>query len=216
MKKIQRLYIVLTIITFFYPYISSSQLVNNVKAENLVTADSLNAVLPLDSTNIDSIQTDSTQNPKQAQLEGPIKYSADIVQVGKDKNRIYLDGNAKVVYQNMTLDAAKILINQEDRTLYAEGKSDTTDSLGKPIYTGIPVFTERGREPMTGNTLLYNFETKRGKISYGKTKMPPGYYKGENVYKISQNTLLVEDGYFTSCEYIDEPHFFFFFYKMRI
>jgi hypothetical protein len=69
---------------------------------------------------------------------------------------------------------------------------------------------------MNGNTLHYNFYTKRGKISYGKTKMPPGYYKGENVHKISKNTLLVEDGYFTSCEYIDEPHFYFRSDKMRI
>ena len=69
---------------------------------------------------------------------------------------------------------------------------------------------------MNGMTLQYNFITKRGKISQGKTKMPPGYYKGDNIYKISKNTLLVKDGYFTSCEYIDDPHFYFRSDVMRI
>ena len=199
------------------PFVSVAQIADSLKVADSGAKDSVNVFLPSDSTSQDSIQTDSTQTKKEsAQLEGPIKYYADTVQVSRDKNRIYLEGNAKVVYQNMTLDAAKILINQTDRTLYAQGVSDSTDSLGNPIYTGIPVFTESGREPMTGNTLLYNFETKRGKISYGKTEMPPGYYKGENVHKISKNTLLVEDGYFTSCEYIDEPHFYFRSDKMRV
>jgi len=201
---------------FFFPFFSSAQIPDSTLKETYSPYDTLDVTTPLDSSAVDSVQSDSSDAKEKAQLEGPIKYYADIVQVSKEKNRIYLDGNAKVVYQNMTLDAAKILINQDDRTLYAEGVSDTTDSLGNPIYTGVPVFTEKGQEPMTGNTLLYNFETRRGKISYGKTRMPPGYYKGENVHKISQNTLLVEDGYFTSCENIDHPHFYFRSDKMRV
>jgi lipopolysaccharide assembly outer membrane protein LptD (OstA) len=216
-KKNQLIYLFFTIIIFSLPIHSAAQISDSLNTETSHSYDSLNVVLPFDSTKVDSIQSDSTESGEaSAQLEGPIKYYADVVQVSRDKNRIYLEGNAKVVYQNMTLDAAKILINQDDRTLYAEGVSDTTDSLGNPIYTGTPIFTESGREPMTGNTLLYNFYTKRGKISYGKTKMPPGFYRGENVHKISKNTLLVEDGYFTSCEYIDEPHFYFRSPKMRV
>jgi len=216
-KKIQNINLVLSIIICFLPVFSQAQFTDSLEVDTSPPGDSLNVILPLDSTMTDSAQSDSLKtDQKTKQLEGPIKYYADVVQVSRDKNRIYLEGNAKVVYQNMTLDAAKITINQENRTLFAEGVSDTTDSLGNPIYTGIPVFTESGREPMTGNTLLYNFYTKRGKISYGKTKMPPGFYKGENVHKISKNTLLVEDGYFTSCEYIDEPHFYFRSNKMRV
>jgi lipopolysaccharide assembly outer membrane protein LptD (OstA) len=210
------IYIIAVIIIFSFPFFSSAQIPDSTQAETFSLDDTLEVTASLDSSIVDSVQSDSTEGKKDAQLEGPIKYYADVVQVSKDKNKIYLEGNAKVEYQNMTLDAAKILINQDDRTLYAEGVSDTTDSLGNPIYTGVPVFTEKGREPMTGNTLLYNFETRRGRISYGKTKMPPGFYKGENVHKISQNTLLVEDGYFTSCENIDDPHFYFRSDKMRV
>jgi lipopolysaccharide assembly outer membrane protein LptD (OstA) len=216
-KNIKYITLLLTIIILSHPVISKAQITNDRQLNSSLSSDSLYFTLSLDSTNLDSIHSDSIQTEKKSdKLEGPINYYADIVMVSRDKNNIYLEGNAKVAYQNMTLEAAKILINQDNRTLYAEGISDTTDSLGNPIYKGTPIFTESGQEPMSGNNLQYNFYTKRGKISQGKTRMPPGYYKGDNVYKISKNSLLVEDGYFTSCEYIDEPHFYFRSDEMRI
>jgi len=216
-KNIQFITFILTILILLYPALSVAQVIDNPQNRDSLYSDSLTITMPLDSVNLDTVQSDSIEmEKKSAQLEGPIKYYADTVRVSRGNNNIYLEGNAKVAYQNMTLEAAKILIDQDNRILFAEGVSDTTDSLGNPIYTGTPVFNESGREPMTGNTLTYNFYTKRGKISYGKTKMPPGFYRGENVHKISKNTLLVEDGYFTSCEYIDEPHFYFRSDRMRV
>ena len=217
MKNIQYINFFLIVIVTSLPVFSVAQISDSLKSGVSLSGDRLSVVTSLDSTKLDSVQSDSIDSEKKtAQLEGPIKYQADSVQVSRNKNNIYLEGNAKVFYQNMTLEAAKILIDQNDHTLFAEGVSDTTDSLGNPIYTGTPVFTESGQEPMRGSTLLYNFYTKRGKISNGKTQMPPGFYRGENVHKISKNTLLIEDGYFTSCEYIDEPHFYFRSNKMRV
>ncbi len=46
--------------------------------------------------------------------------------------------------------------------------------------------------------------------------MAPGHYRGETIKKIGKNTLLVKDGYFTSCDSIDDPHFYFRSNKMRI
>jgi lipopolysaccharide assembly outer membrane protein LptD (OstA) len=184
-------------------------------------SDSTAAILPADTT-LGLVQVDSSQVPssradsgKVIQLEGPIYYWSDQGGVSWDQNKIYLQGNAKIVYQEMTLEAEKILIDQKNHYLYAEGIVDTVDSLGNPVYKGAPVFTEQGEEPIYGNTLYYDFQTKRGKINYGKTKMSPGYYRGQNINKISDKTMLVKDGYFTSCEYIDNPHFYFRSNKMR-
>ena len=181
-------------------------------------SDTLNYNEITDSLSADSVRIDSTQNDQNqgVQLEGPITYSASIVSVSRTGNKIYLEGDAQVVYQKLTLVAEKIVINQDDKSMYAEGVIDTIDSEGNPVYSGTPVFSERGEEPIHGKTLYYDFNTKRGKIGYGKTKMPPGYYKGEQIYKITDKTLLIEDGYFTSCEYIDNPHFYFRSPKMRV
>ena len=172
-------------------------------------------------TNEDTLVTDTTKSigyvsQRDDQLEAPIYYWSETGNVSKSNNKIYLSGNAKIKYQSMTLEAEKIMIDQDKHYLFAEGVQDTVDSLGNPIFKGSPIFTELGQEPIYGNSLLYDFKTKRGKIKYGKTQMPPGYYKGSRINKISANTLLVKDGYFTSCEYIDDPHFFFRSEKMRV
>jgi len=175
--------------------------------------DSLSRV---DSTLSDSLIADSTNQKEKFQLQSKIVYDADIVSLSRSKNKIYLYGNAQVKYENMTLTAARIIVDQNNNKLFAEGIIDTVDSLGNPIYKDTPVFTEVGEEPMHGNTLRYDFKSKRGKIVYGKTQMSPGYYRGQDIFKISDNSLLISDGYFTSCEYIDNPHFYFRSDKMRV
>jgi lipopolysaccharide assembly outer membrane protein LptD (OstA) len=153
---------------------------------------------------------------KKADLEGPIKYWAELITLQNNGNIIQLSGNAKMEYQDMKLTAAHIKIDREKNTLYAQGKPDSLDADSNIVFTNTPIFTEKGDEPMNGDFIEYNFKTKRGKITMGTTKMDPGYYKGEQVNKIGEKTLLVKTGYFTSCEYIDHPHFYFKSDEMRL
>jgi lipopolysaccharide export system protein LptA len=169
-----------------------------------------------DSLTADSTAADTIAAKKKSDLEGPIRYWCDSVFVSRTGNKIYLFGNAKITYQNMTLEAAKITIDQDDHYLFAEGIIDTIDTAGNPVYKGIPIFTETGQEAIYGDSLYFDIKTKRGRIANGKTQMPPGYYKGIAIHKISDKTLLVKDGYFTSCEYIDDPHFYFRSADMRV
>ena len=192
-------------------------------AAQTASSDSIN--IPTDSTYISAlpdsgysaIQADSVSPAKKkADLEGPIKYWADDITLHNNGNLIQLSGNAKLEYQDMNLTAARIQIDRENNILYAQGQSDSVDADSNIIYSGTPVFTEKGDEPMNGDFIEYNFKTRRGKIIMGTTKMDPGYYKGEEVNKIGEKTLLVKTGYFTSCEYIDHPHFYFKSNEMRV
>ena len=192
-------------------------------AAQTASSDSIN--IPTDSTYISAlpdsgysaIQADSVSPAKKkADLEGPIKYWADDITLHNNGNLIQLSGNAKLEYQDMNLTAARIQIDRENNILYAQGQSDSVDADSNIIYSGTPVFTEKGDEPMNGDFIEYNFKTRRGKITMGTTKMDPGYYKGEEVNKIGEKTLLVKTGYFTSCEYIDHPHFYFKSNEMRV
>ena len=182
---------------------------NDSLQTSMTPMDSLLIQAQADSQNVDSTESE-------AQLEAPIYYWTDNGMVSRQGNKLYLTGNAKIVYQDLTLEAEKIMIDQDKNYLFAEGVKDSVDSLGNTVYRGNPVFTEKGREPIRGKTIHYDFKTKRGKINYGITEMPPGYYKGERIDNIGSKTLLVEEGYFTSCEYIDHPHFYFKSSKMRV
>jgi lipopolysaccharide assembly outer membrane protein LptD (OstA) len=116
-KNIKYIIFFLIIIVLSLPVLSVAQISDSLKSGVSLSSDSLSVVTSLDSTKLDSVQSDSIDSEKKsAQLEGPIKYQADIVRVSRNENNIYLEGNAKVVYQNMTLEAAKILIDQDDHT----------------------------------------------------------------------------------------------------
>jgi lipopolysaccharide assembly outer membrane protein LptD (OstA) len=155
----------------------------------------------------DSIKSSEKEQPPE--LLGPIKYWADDISLKDNGSRINLKGNAKIIYQNKVLTAAFIRIDRENKLLTAWGVADSLDKDGHPVLRGTPVFEEPGQEPMRGDRIEYNFETERGKVRMGKTEMEPGYYRGAQINRIADSTLLISDGIFTSCEYIDHPHFYF-------
>lgn len=201
---------ILTTIFLFFPLIITAQ----------ETGDSLfvfnNQVV--DSSSVDSlISVDSalTKKPKAA-IADKIPYKADQISISPSKNKIYLSGNAQIIYEELTLTAEKITIDKENNKLYASGVLDSIDADGNEVFKGNPVFTEKGQEPMKGKFIEYDFNTKRGKINVGLTNMEPGYYRGSDIYKIADSTMLIEDGYFTSCDLEENPHFYFRSDRMRL
>jgi lipopolysaccharide assembly outer membrane protein LptD (OstA) len=154
--------------------------------------------------------------PKSSTVEGPVKYWAENILFSLPSQTTHMEGNAKIVYQSITLTAGKIDIDWSKNYLVAEGVADSTDSLGNQVYRDLPVLTEKGEEPIKGFRLEYDFTNNRGKVLEGQTDMEPGHYRGENIRKVGKETLFIQDGYFTTCDLEDDPHFFFRSDKMRI
>ena len=177
------------------------------------------AEIAADTTVIDSTTSDSLKTlnaPEKSGLEGPVKYDAERISFSIKKRQSYLNGNVTIKYQNIELEAGHVIINWDKSIMTAIGRVDSTDSLGNVLHRSPAVFKETGNEPIYGEELAYNFKTKRGRVMSGKTEMSPGYYKGSQINKIGKNTLLVRDGYFTTCDSIDHPHYYFRTAKMRI
>lgn len=164
----------------------------------------------------DAGATDSSSAARKGVLTDKTPYKADNISISVDGNIIYLKGHAEFKYQDLTLTAHQIKIDNNINMLYANGVLDSTDADGNRYFTGNPVFSQKGQEPMSGETIEYDFTTRRGKIKTGRTKMPPGYYKGENIYKVADSTLLVRNGYFTTCDLPDHPHYYFKSNRMRL
>nr|NIV15382.1 hypothetical protein [Fodinibius sp.] len=146
--------------------------------------------------------------PSRSQIQGPIKYWADSISFSLPNQTTHLWGDVRIEYQNVTLTAGKVDIDWPQNVMVAQGIADSTDSLGNKIMTDYPVLTERGQAPINGIRLEYNFKNKRGKVLEGRTEMEPGYYRGEDIRKVGQETLFIKDGYFTTCE-LDTPHYYF-------
>ncbi len=154
--------------------------------------------------------------PPSSGIDGPIRYLADHIGFSIARQTTHLMGDVKIEYQDVTLTAADVTIDWQENNMIALGVADSTDSLGNAVYRNTPVLTEGSDEPIRGFRLEYNFKNNRGKVLEGRTIMSPGFYRGKNVAKIGQETLLIQDGYFTTCDNEDHPHFYFRAKKMRV
>ena len=125
-------------------------------------------------------------------------------------NKIYYYGDAKVVYEDITIEAAYIEFDMDKRTVFAKG---LLDSVGK-LY-GNPVFLE-GDKKYLSESMTFNFETKKGVITKVFTEDAMGYIHGKKIKKMEDNTINIKSGSFTTCSNQEHPHFEFHFGKAKV
>lgn len=158
----------------------------------------------LDDLANDSLQIKSdtikSQVPK-GDIETTIEYSArDSIRASVDGKKIWLYGEAKIVYGEIKLEADEILINYGENTLTANG---TRDSLGNRV--GYPVFTD-GADVYETKDIVYNFKTRRARISEVVTEQGGGYLHADAAFKNEKNEILSVRNSYTTCN-LEHPHF---------
>lgn len=147
-------------------------------------------------------------------IDSVVVYSAaDSIVYSLSNKTMYLFGKAKINYRELGLKADKVDINWNTSLLKAQGVPDSTDSSGTG-YRGLPDLID-GAESYHGSTIAYNFKTKKGKINLGKTEIEQGYYRGQEIKKISSDVLFVADGKYTTCD-AEHPHYYFGSPEMKI
>ena len=155
-----------------------------------VTADTLKR--PSDSTIV--------QQPR-GDIETTINYSArDSIRASVDGKMIWLYGAAKIVYGVIELEADEIVIDYGNSTLTAHG---TRDSTGQRV--GYPIFKNE-QEVYETKDIVYNFKTKRARISEVVTTMGDAYLHGDVVYKNEKGELLSLRNSYTTCN-LEHPHY---------
>lgn len=171
-----------------------------INAQVLPQKDSTVVVLKADSIKI--IRTDSFRISKDA-IEETIEYAAeDSCIFNLKEKKAYLYGNASVKFEGMDLKAALIIVDFNKKEIYAKGRYD---SLGK--YVDKPIFNDGERETLA-DTMLYNFNTKKGR-TYGITlKEDDGYIICNKVFRDADNSIYSDEGKYTTCNRTDHPHFY--------
>ncbi len=114
--------------------------------------------------------------------------------------KAYLYNKAKIVYEDITLEAAYIEIDFDDNSVFAKG---LLDSAGKVF--GEPIFKE-GTDEYKTKSIKYNFKTKKGLVYSVTRQEGDAYVFIEEGKKMPDNTTYVHDGFFTTCS-LEHPHF---------
>ncbi|MDP8267211.1 MAG: putative LPS assembly protein LptD [Candidatus Tenebribacter davisii] len=138
----------------------------------------------------DSLLTDSLQTDQSYQVDS-LFYSADSIDYNVEKEIIQLSGNTSVKYHTSTINADTIAIDLKKEQAFAKGKS----------------YLQDGTQNMLGRDINYDLKTKWGLVSSGSSKFDKGFYYGEEIRKIDDDTYDVDKGIFTTCDAL-HPHFY--------
>jgi hypothetical protein len=198
--RMLRLFTFLGLIWFGFPAFSQ----NKRPATNTPVVPKPTEILPTDTAALNAerraLKADSIRK-RQSDIETTITYSArDSIRSSVDRKIVHLYGDAKIQYGIIQLMAEDITIDYETSTISADGKPDST---GKD--RGYPIFIN-GSEKYETKSIIYNFKTKKARISEVLTKQGEGILHGSAVYKNERNELLSIRNAYTTCD-LKEPHY---------
>ena len=118
-------------------------------------------------------------------------------------------GKASIKYEDMRLDAPKILVDYNTSVFDAFAEKD---SLGE--LTELPVFTDKGGG-FEAEHMKYNYSTRKGRTVNVSSEIEEGYYTGANVKRLETGELYIRNGIYTTC-LKDDPDFWFYGRDMKI
>ncbi|NMM49390.1 putative LPS assembly protein LptD [Marinigracilibium pacificum] len=180
---------------------SDSSSVSN-ETRNL-TDDILNQKDTVPENSADTLEVDlsaKTSNP--SGLSGEIKYFAkDSTIMDVVSNKVYLYNDAWITYEDIKLEADRIVIDYEEQSLSAEGVQDSTGKV-----RGQPVFNE-GTQTYYVRKLKYNFKTERAIVEGIVTKQGEAIMHGDQMYKNEKDEIFISKTKYTTCNHI-EPHYY--------
>lgn len=189
--------------------LSASACDQSASSQNLLQ--SSNDTLKSDTTRQDTVpQTasdtlssgESSKKGSDNFLDSKVEYNAkDSIVMSRDQNKIYLYGEAKIVYGNIELTADYIEYSQDSNLVYATGVKDSTGQM-----TGLPVFKEGGKT-YDSRIIRYNFKTKKGYIRKVITEEEGGYLHSEVTKKHQNREFHFKNGKYTTCDK-EHPHFY--------
>lgn len=143
-------------------------------------------------------------------LEDEVDYSSnDSILFDITGKNVFLYGMAEINYQNINIKAGYIEISFDSNILTATGIRDST---GKIVQK--PLFTE-GDKSFRADTMVYNFDTKKGIIKQVITEEGEGFLHGEKIKKMPDDNINITHGKYTTCN-LDEPHFHIGFNRARV
>jgi LPS-assembly protein len=143
-------------------------------------------------------------------LDAPVAYFAkDSAVVMISAKKIYLYGETKTEYEDITLTAPKVEIDQQSQIMTAYNGKDSAGTVTEDAK-----FTQ-GDQAFTSDTIRYNFKTQRGLTINTITETGEMFVHGPLVKKVDKNVTYVKGGFFTTCN-LDVPHFGFKTDKLKV
>ncbi|MCZ2085820.1 MAG: LPS-assembly protein LptD, partial [Flavobacteriales bacterium] len=142
-----------------------------------------------------SVSKSDTVVLKKEQLEAVVKFKADRNRNDIQKRMTYLNKNAQVKYQDMTIDADYISIDWDKSLVFARGE---LDSLGKIIKPAVAI---QGGKTYEYDEFTYNIKTRQAIAFNARTEESEGVIVAEKTKKYNDSVFFMKRGKYTTDEY---------------
>lgn len=136
-------------------------------------------------------------------LDAPVRYEAEdsaVIMIAEKKITLY--GKTKTEFQDITLTAPQVELDQQSQVMTAFNRRD---SLGDVIEEAQFV---QGESSFTSDTIRYNFKSRKGITVNTITQQGEMFVHGHVVKQVNEMVTFVKEGLFTTCN-LDQPHFAF-------
>jgi lipopolysaccharide assembly outer membrane protein LptD (OstA) len=150
------------------------------------------------------------ENPE---VEDTIWYSAERIDYRIDEKLITLREESSLKYDQVSLTAGKITYHTTEQILVAE--SIKSQEGEKQSQEGSPVLQD-GDDRIEGERMSYDLRSRRGKVKAGVTNIQRGTYRGELLRKITDEVLLADRCFYTTCDSTKPYYTHFYARKMKI
>ncbi|MHA4895042.1 putative LPS assembly protein LptD [Pedobacter sp. PWIIR3] len=149
-----------------------------------------------------SPRTNAQSKPKDTVASEKVEYKAkDSTRVDKEKEIVYLYGEARVIYQGFELDADYIEFNTKTNIVFARGRNN---SKGK--YVGRPILKMEGQGTSKADSLRYNIKSGAGNIFGVFTEQEGGFFSGGKAKKQPDDEIHSKGQTYSTCN-LPHPHF---------
>ena len=174
-----------------------SQEFDSLRISPSIISSELDTVIRADSTLYDSI----VQPIRKSDIETTINYTAqDSIRFNSQTQEVFMFGDTYIDYGEITLEAERIDVNWNIRTIHASYITDTTGkAIGKPVYSD-------GSDIYGTDEIIYNFKNRRALIKGVVTQKDEAFMHGKDVKKNSEDELFIKQASYTTCN-LAEPHF---------
>jgi lipopolysaccharide assembly outer membrane protein LptD (OstA) len=154
-----------------------------------------------------AVRADTSEATSPSGVDSVVTFTArDSVLYHVGTRTMDLYGTATIRYKELGLDADRVSVDWNTAELTAHGIPDSSDTTGTK-QRGLPVLKD-GPDTYNGESVAYNFRTRKGKIGVGRTAIDEAWYRGASIKKVDEDVMFVEDGAFTTCE-LETPHYHF-------
>lgn len=143
-------------------------------------------------------------------LAAPIKYAAeDSAVVLVTEKKVLLFGKTKTEYQDISLTAPQVEVDQATQVVTAVNKKDSSGVITEEARF------KSGESEFTSDTIRYNFKTQIGLTKNTYTSQGEFIVFGEVAKKVDSATTFIKRARFSTCN-LDHPHFSIVTPKMKV